>query len=70
MLQIYTTFQVVKFYSQDASYKMIETYLTVDGVECVTWTDEQGTHSMTKEAYDLSQVEHLTEKVPNEVPTK
>ena len=42
----------------------IETYTTVDGVECVTWTDEQGTHSMTKEAYDLSQVENLTEIVP------
>jgi hypothetical protein len=42
----------------------METYLNTDGVECVTWTDEQGTHSMTKEAYDLSQVEHLTEIVP------
>ena len=39
----------------------METYTTIDGVECVMWTDEQGTHSMTKEAYDLSQVEHLTE---------
>lgn len=42
----------------------METYLNLDGVECVTWTDEQGTYSMTKEAYDLSQVEHLTEIVP------
>ena len=30
----------------------IETYTTIDGVECVTWTDEQGTHSMLKSAYD------------------
>jgi hypothetical protein len=29
----------------------VETYLTVDGVECVAWTDEQGEHSMTREAY-------------------
>ena len=33
----------------------IQTYETVDGVECVTWTDEQGTHSMTKAAYDEQQ---------------
>lgn len=39
----------------------METYLNTNGVECVIWTDEQGMHSMTKEAYDLSQVEHLTE---------
>lgn len=37
---------------QDVSYKMVETYLTIDGIECVTWTDEQGTHSMLKTAYD------------------
>ena len=48
----------------------IETYTTLDGVECVTWTDEQGTHSMTKKAYDLSQVEHLTEIIPSEAKTK
>lgn len=30
----------------------IENYKTVDGVDCVIWTDEQGTHSMTKAAYD------------------
>jgi len=29
-----------------------ESYKTIDGVECVTWTDEQGTHSMLKSAYD------------------
>ena len=40
----------------------METYLNLAGVECVILTDEDGTmHSMTKEAYDLSQVEHLTE---------
>ena len=54
-------------YLQDVSYKMaIETYTTIDGIDCVTWTDEQGTHSMTKEAYDLSQVEHLTEIIPTD----
>lgn len=30
----------------------METYLNTNGVECVIWTDEQNTHSMTKEAYD------------------
>jgi hypothetical protein len=30
----------------------IKTYKTIDGVDCVIWTDEQGTHSMTKVAYD------------------
>jgi hypothetical protein len=30
----------------------METYTTVDGVECVIWTDDEGTHSMTKVAYD------------------
>ena len=30
----------------------IEKYTTIDGAECVTWSDNQGTHSMTKEAYD------------------
>ncbi len=43
----------------------IETYTTLDGVECVTWTDEQGTHSMTKEAYDKQQAEQSTPSVTN-----
>ena len=30
----------------------METYTNTNGVECVIWTDEQGMHSMTKEAYD------------------
>ena len=38
----------------------IETYTTIDGVECVSWTNEQGTHSMTKEAYDKQQAEQST----------
>lgn len=39
----------------------METYTNTNGVECVIWTDENGSmHSMTKEAYD-AQVEHLTE---------
>ena len=43
----------------------METYLNDLGQECVVWTDDNGTmHSMTKEAYDLSQVEHLTEIIP------
>jgi hypothetical protein len=33
----------------------METYLNTDGIECVIWTDEQGTHSMIKEAYDAQQ---------------
>ena len=46
----------------------METYLNTNGIECVIWTDEQGTHSMLKTAYDemlSAQVEHLTE-----IPTK
>ena len=43
----------------------MEIYLNTDGVQCVIWTDQNGSmNSMTKEAYDLSQVEHLTEIVP------
>jgi hypothetical protein len=38
----------------------METYLNTNGVECVIWTDEQGTHSMTKEAYDRQQAEQST----------
>jgi hypothetical protein len=30
----------------------MEKYLNTMGIECVQWTDEQGMHSMTKEAYD------------------
>ena len=30
----------------------IKKYTTIDDVECVSWIDEQGEHSMTKEAYD------------------
>lgn len=30
----------------------MEIYTNTNGVECVIWTDEQGMHSMTKEAYD------------------
>ena len=42
----------------------METYLNANGVECVKWQDEQGSHSMLKSAYDemqAQQVEHLTE---------
>jgi hypothetical protein len=42
-----------------------ETYTTIDGIECVTWTDEQGTHSMTKTAYDEQQAQ-LTESVTDD----
>ena len=45
----------------------------LDGVEVEHAIIDRGDGnftSMTKEAYDLLQVEHLTEKVPNEVPTK
>jgi hypothetical protein len=43
---------------------MVETYLTIDGVECVTWTDEQGTHSMLKTAYD-EMLEQAEQSTPN-----
>jgi hypothetical protein len=33
----------------------MEIYTNIDGVECVTWTDEQGTHSMLKSAFDEQQ---------------
>jgi hypothetical protein len=42
----------------------IETYKTIDGLECVAWTDEQGQHSMTKEAYDQQQAEQSTPNLP------
>jgi hypothetical protein len=39
----------------------METYLNLDGIECVVWTDENGSmHSMTKEAYDKQQAEQST----------
>jgi len=41
----------------------IKNYKTIDGVDCVTWTDEQGQHSMTKDAYDKQQAEQSTPKV-------
>ena len=30
----------------------MKTYVNIDGIECVTWTNEQGTHSMTKAHYE------------------
>ena len=42
----------------------IETYTTIDGLECVTWTDEQGQHSMTKAAYEAMQAEQSTPNLP------
>jgi hypothetical protein len=44
----------------------METYLNLEGVECVTWTDELGTYSMTKEAYDKQQAEQSTPSVIDE----
>lgn len=38
----------------------METYLNLDGIECVKWTDEQGVHSMFKDAYDAMQAEQFT----------
>lgn len=39
----------------------METYLNLNGVECVIVTNEDGTiWSGTKEAYEAAQVEHLT----------
>jgi hypothetical protein len=46
---------------QDVSCKM-ETYLNLNGVECVVVTNEDGTTwSGLKSAWDEMQVEHLTE---------
>lgn len=43
----------------------METYLNLDGVECVIVTNEDGTTwSGLKSAWDEMQVEHLTEIVP------
>ena len=40
----------------------METYLNLEGVECVIVTNEDGSiWSGTKEAYDLAQLEQLTE---------
>lgn len=40
----------------------METYTNTNGVECVTWTDENGAmHSMYKIAYD-----EMIEKAANE----
>ncbi len=64
MQVVYLMSQVEQFYLQDVSYKMVETYLTIDGVECVTWTDEQGTHSMLKTAYD-EMLEQAEQSTPN-----
>ena len=34
----------------------METYTNTEGIECVIWTEADGSmHSMTKEAYDLEQ---------------
>jgi hypothetical protein len=39
----------------------MENYTNTNGVECVVWTDDNGTmHSMTKEAYDTQQAEQST----------
>lgn len=36
----------------------METYLNSENIECVIWTDENGSmHSMTKEAYDAQEAE-------------
>jgi hypothetical protein len=48
----------------------METYLNTNGVECVMWSDEQGTYSMTKEAYDKQQAEQSTPNLTNEPAPK
>ena len=42
---------------------MIETYTNTMGDECVTWTDEQGTHSMLKSTYDELKTNEAAEQV-------
>ena len=41
----------------------MEIYQNLEGQECVTWTDEQGTHSMLKSAYDEMQAAQSTPSV-------
>jgi hypothetical protein len=33
----------------------VETFININGIECVQWTDEQGNHSMLKSAYEAQQ---------------
>jgi hypothetical protein len=43
----------------------VEIYKNSFGMDCVTWTDEQGTHSMLKSTYDAMQAEQST-PIPTE----
>ena len=42
----------------------MQTYTNLAGEECVIWTDESGTHSMTKAAYDEQQAALSTPSLP------
>ena len=45
--------------------KKVNNETTLEGIEIVTWTNDDGSGgSMTKEAYEALQVEHLTEIIP------
>ena len=46
----------------------METYLNTEGIECVSWTDEQGTHSMLKSTYD-EQVKKAKKRPTIDEPT-
>ena len=49
----------------------METYVDLGGIDCVVWTDENGTmFSMTKEAYDKQQAEQSTPSLTDETSTK
>ena len=49
----------------------MENYKNTEGVDCVVWTDENGSmHSMTKEAYDKQQAEQSTPILTDEAKTK
>jgi hypothetical protein len=48
----------------------METYFNLDGIECVKWTDEQGTHSMYKSVFDRQQAEQSTPIVKDEPAAK
>jgi hypothetical protein len=49
----------------------METYFDLGEIECVVWTDENGTmFSMTKEAYDKQQAEQSTPSVIHEAEIK
>ena len=42
----------------------ITIYQNLNGEDCVTWTDEQGTHSMLKSAYEATLAANSAPETP------